>query len=351
MDWIIQHLITNKRNNYLIYVFLFSIIILDFFNDQMGFINEKYLIFDYSLCAIFLLIIKEVVNYWYKQLYFRNQKIISDIIEFFKRKNYDKVIEQGKLIKIIKPHLLAKSYWCGCAYLHLNNPEKALAELDLVESSYQNISDFFYHKGLALLNLGNIKKSIEYLTRSIELAKTWQNLDQRGVAYMRLEKLDEAEKDLKKSIQLKEDSSNTCNLGIVLSKKGQYQEAIVLYNRSIDIKPSNYKAFYNRALANYFIGDYENSIRDNSEVIELDKSRDWAYYNRALSKQKLNRLESAIADYDLAEKLGNEYNYLYFNRGFCKCEIGDVSDGLKDLIKSDKLSCKEAHDLIEKYNG
>jgi len=60
MDWIILNLITNKRNNKLIYGFLFGIIILDFLNDQIGFLNEKYLFIDFSLCAVGLLIIKGI---------------------------------------------------------------------------------------------------------------------------------------------------------------------------------------------------------------------------------------------------------------------------------------------------
>ncbi|WP_321290158.1 tetratricopeptide repeat protein [uncultured Sunxiuqinia sp.] len=351
MDWIILNLISNKRNNKLIYGFLFGIIILDFLNDQIGFINEKYLIIDFSLFAIGLLIVKEILNYWYRNLYRRNQKILDDIKEISRTGNYSKIIEQAELIKIIKPQLTEKTYWTGFANVYLNNPQKALHEFDSIELEYQNFSGFFYHKGLALIDSGNIEKSIEYLTRSIELEKTWQNLDQRGVAYMNINKLNEAEKDLRESIKLKVDSSNTCNLGVVLDKKGQHKEAIEFYNRSIDIKSENPNAFYNRALANYYLENYQESISDNTKTIELDSKRHWAYYNRALSSQKIKELESAIKDFDYTQKLGHEDKYLYLNRGFCKCEFGEISNGLIDLKQADKLDCKEAKELIEKYDS
>lgn len=349
MDWIILNLITNKRNNKMIYGFLFGIIILDFLNDQIGFINERYLIIDFSLYAIGILIIKELLNYWYKNLYRKNQKILDEIKQFSLTGNYSKIIEQAQLVKIVKPQLTEKTYWTGFAYFYLNNPQKALMEFETIESEYQNFSGFFYHKGIALIDSGNIEKSIEYLTRSIELEKSWQNFDQRGVAYMKNDKLIEAENDLRTSIELKEVSSNTCNLGVVLDKKGQHKKAIEFYNRSIDLKSDNPNAFYNRALANYYLENYQNSISDNTKAIELDSERHWAYYNRALSNQKINELELAIKDFDYAQKMGNEDKYLYFNRGFCKCEFGDLANGLIDLKQADKLDCKEAKELIEKY--
>ena len=82
MDWIILNLITNKRNNKLIYGFLFGIIILDFLNDQIGFLSEEYLFIDFSLYAIGILIIKGIINYWYRNLYRKNQKILDNFFIF-----------------------------------------------------------------------------------------------------------------------------------------------------------------------------------------------------------------------------------------------------------------------------
>ena len=188
------------------------------------------------------------------------------------------------------------------------------------------------------------------MTRSIELEKNWQNLDQRGVAYINIDKLEEAENDLRESVTLKPDSSNTCNLGVLLDKKGLHKEAIEYYKKSIKINPVNENAFYNRALANYCLENYQDSILDNTKVIKINSSRHWAYYNRALSRQKINDLELAIKDFDAAEKLGNRNEYLFLNRGFCKCEIGETSSGFIDLRKASELDCKEADGLIEKYD-
>ena len=317
MDWIIQNLITNKRNNNLIYGFLFSIILLDFLNDELGFIPQKYLVINFSLYALGLLVFKEIIGYWYRNLFRRNQKILDLIKEMARNGDYSKIIEQAQLIKIIKPQLTEKTYWTGFANVYLNNPQKALYKFDSIESEYHNFSGFFYHKGLALINSGNIEKSIEYLTRSIELEKTWQNLDQRGVAYMNIDKLYEAEKDLRESIELKVDSSNTCNLGVVLHKEGKLKEAIEYYDKSINLDATLAHVYYNRAMAHHFLKNWKLAIRD----------------------------------YSKAQELGHKNNELYLNLGYCKCKNGEIANGLVDLKKANELDGKETKELIEKFDN
>lgn len=317
MDWIILNLITNKRNNKLIYGFLFGIIILDFLNDQIGFINEKYLILNFSLFAVGLLIVKQILNYWYRNLYRRNQKILDDIKQFSQTGNYSKIIEQAQFVKIVKSQLTEKTYWTGFANLYLNNPKKALQEFGSIESEYLHFSGFFYHKGLALIDSENIEKAIEYLTRAVELEKTWQNFDQRGVAYMNIDKLEEAENDLRKSIELKEESSNTCNFGVVLDKKRHHKEAIVYYDKSISLDDTQAHVYYNRAMAHHFL-------------------KNW---------------KLAIHDYSKAQEMGLKNNDLYLNLGYCKCENGEIEKGLIDLKKANELDCKEAKELIKKYGN
>ncbi len=350
MDWIIKNIITNKKFDRILYGLLIAIIIVDFLTDKFGNPDKNLIGFNFLLIALLIVGAKELMNYSYKKLYFSNQSNLNSIRELINNRQYSKAIDLTEKIRLVKPQLTEKLYWRGVANLYLKESSLALADFNSIEAEYSNFAGFFYHKGLALVDTGKNTEAIKYLSRSVELEKTWQNLDQRGVVNMNIDKLEEAEKDLRESIELKEDSSNTCNLGVLLDKKGNHTQAMEFYNRSIEINAENPNAFYNRALANYYIEKYQDSILDNTKAIELEPDRHWAYYNRALSKQKINELESAIDDFDYAEKLGIDNNYLYLNRGFCKCEFGDISNGLIDLKKADNLDCKEAKELIEKYD-
>jgi len=349
MNWIIKNIIANNKFDWILYGLLIVILIVDFLTDIFGNPDKSLIGFNFLLIALLIVGAKEIMNYSYKKIYYSNQTNLNSIRELINNQQYTKVLKLTEKIRLVKPQLTEKLYWRGVANLYLKKSNRALRDFDSIESDYSNFAGFFYHKGLVLVDIDKSTEAIKYLTRSIELEKTWQNLDQRGVANMNIDKLKEAEKDLRESIELKEDSSNTCNLGVLLDKEGKHEEAMEFYNRSIEICAKNPNAFYNRALANYYLEKYQSSISDYTKTIELEPERHSAYYNRAISKQRINELESAIDDFNFAEKFGSDNNYLYLNRGFCKCELGNTSNGLIDLIKANELDCKEAKELIKKY--
>ncbi len=270
MDWIILNLITNKRNNNWIYGILVSIIILDFLNDQMQFFPPQYLILDFSLCAIGLLIIKEIANYWYKNLYHKNIQSLNTIRQLVRTENYAQIFDIAPTIKIIKPHLAEKTFWLGVANVYIRQPKETLRLFHAIESEYQNSSDFFYHKGLALLDTKNTTEAVTCFTRAIAIEKTWQSFDQRAIAYLQLNKLEEAENDLQESIALKENSTNTCNMGALLAQKGLHNKAIEFYNRSITINPENKNAFFNRGLSQQKMANLKSAINDFKKAEQLD---------------------------------------------------------------------------------
>jgi len=240
MNWIITNFIINKRNNNIIYGVLFGVIILDFLNDQIHFINQEYLKVDFSLIAIFLFIIKWSIHYWYANMYKQNEIIIEEIKEFAKAGKYDEIIDIAEKIILIKPFIAEKKYWLGLAHLYKNNnSKKALEYLQGLEKDFLSFSGYFYIKGIALIEENRFEEAIIELSRALELDGNWQNYDQRGVAYLKLGKLELAEKDLEKSISIKEDHSNLNNIGILYDKQGKHDKAVEFYAKKISLKEDN----------------------------------------------------------------------------------------------------------------
>ena len=50
----------------------------------------------------------------------------------------------------------------------------------------------------------------------------------------------------------------------------KYAEAIDSYNRAIEINPTHANAYYNRACAQAFQGDFDRAISDLAEAIRLE---------------------------------------------------------------------------------
>lgn len=317
MDWIFKNIIANAKFDWVLYGLLVLIFIIDMLIWKSGNPDENLIGFYFLLIALIIVGAKELISYSYKKLYFWNQSNLNSIRELINKQQYRKALNLTEKIKLIKPQLIEKLYLRGVANLYLKESNHALEDFNSVEYEYSKSSGFFYHKGLALIDSEDIEKAIEYLTRSIELEKTWQNLDQRGVAYLDIGKLEEAEKDLRESIEMKEDATNTCNFAVVLHKQGQHKKAIVYYDKSISLDDTKAHVYYNRAMVHHFL-------------------KNW---------------KLAIHDYSKAQEMGHKNNDLYLYLGYCKCENGEIENGLIDLKKANELGCKEAKELIEKYDN
>ena len=59
------------------------------------------------------------------------------------------------------------------------------------------------------------------------------------------------------------------NLGNLLIQKGDYENALIHYNKSIELDPKNYHAYHNRASYYFRVNDYENAIVDAVKALEL----------------------------------------------------------------------------------
>ena len=344
MNWIIKNLITNKRNNTILYVIVIGLLVINFSN----LIKQPNIKLSISVFIVFVTVFKTFSDYWYRHLYRKNQKILDNIKELSKNGEYQEIVNNANKIRIIKPHILEKTYWLGFANVYLNNPKFALECFNRVEKDFPDFSGLFYHKGLSLIDLNRNEEAIDILTYAIKLDKNWQNYDQRGVAYMNINEYELAEKDFVKSIELKIDHSNTCNLGVLNDKKGNHKKAIEFYNKSIEAYKENANAFHNRGLANYYLENFEKSIEDYTKVLEINPKRDGSLYKRAIAYQAIKKYDLAIKDFDKAEELGSKNEYLFLNRGICEIEKGDKKSGLRDLKKALELDCAEAEGLIKK---
>ncbi|MFR4039314.1 MAG: tetratricopeptide repeat protein [Butyricimonas faecalis] len=50
--------------------------------------------------------------------------------------------------------------------------------------------------------------------------------------------------------------------GVIFHQKGQLSDAIESYSRSIEIDPSNARAYYNRAISKLVIDNYKEALQD-----------------------------------------------------------------------------------------
>ena len=110
------------------------------------------------------------------------------------------------------------------------------------------------------------------------------------------------------------------HLGIAEYEKGNYKEAIELYNKGIKKNPEDACLFNNRGLAYYSLEQYKKAIPDFDKAIELKPDFTDAYYNRGIayfrkgSYYNFEPRKKAISDFTKVIELQPENTDAYYNR-------------------------------------
>lgn len=82
--------------------------------------------------------------------------------------------------------------------------------------------------------------------------------------------------------------------------RGEYDLAIVDYNKAVELNPKSVPAHFNRARAFSFKRDFASAIASYGKVIELTPNDSIAFYNRAVAYEKLGDAVKAAEDYEKA---------------------------------------------------
>lgn len=93
------------------------------------------------------------------------------------------------------------------------------------------------------------------------------------------------------------------NAGVDLYYQGQFDEAIVEFNESIELDPEMAEAYCNRGAAYIQLGNYERAIEDLDEAIRLDPQYADAYRNRGFAYFLLGEFDGAVEDLGEAIRL------------------------------------------------
>ena len=118
----------------------------------------------------------------------------------------------------------------------------------------------------------------------------------------------------------------------------EYENAIIYYNKAIELNPDDAIAYNNRGCAKVDLKDYTGAIEDYNKGIELKPDYANAYFNRGISKSNLNDYTGAIEDYNKAIQLNPDKDKAYRNRGDAKYNIQDYTGAIEDYNKAIQLN-------------
>lgn len=113
-------------------------------------------------------------------------------------------------------------------------------------------------------------------------------------------------------------------LGVIASQTRDFQRAVDLIGKAIELSPNNAAFYSNRGIALQELKQFDAAVASYDKAIALQPNHAAAYSNRGIALQGLQKLEAAIASYDQAIALKPDYAEAYFNRGRAFQELGDL---------------------------
>lgn len=137
-------------------------------------------------------------------------------------------------------------------------------------------------------------------------------------------------------------------LGEISFLQKDNKKAMENFNKTIELDSTYSKAYKDRGALKAMLEDYRGAIDDFNIAIKQDKSFSDAYFNRATSYESLKEYKSSIEDYTKVISMNKKDFQAYEQRGRAKFEMGDAKGACKDWSKAGELGDFKAYDYIKK---
>jgi len=120
-------------------------------------------------------------------------------------------------------------------------------------------------------------------------------------------------------------------------------------NNDVDMKISESVELRNLGNEKANSGDYQGAILDYNKAILSDPNCSKCYSNRGNAQRLLNDFQSAINDCNKAIDLDSTNSSAFLNRGVAKIESGNSTDGCSDIKKAIELGDQKALKILNRY--
>lgn len=125
----------------------------------------------------------------------------------------------------------------------------------------------------------------------------------------------------------------------------EYDKAIEMYSKAIELEPENAVFYANRSLAHLRVESFGSALEDGISAVKSDPAYLKGYYRRAAAQMSLGKFKKALSDFELVAKRRpndkdaamkfNECNKLVKKQAFEKAISNDVPEKTLAEVHSD----------------
>ena len=113
------------------------------------------------------------------------------------------------------------------------------------------------------------------------------------------------------------------NLGLTWMGVKKYDLALEEFNKTLELNPQYYLAYYNAGVAYQLQGDLEKAKQAYENSLKINPGYFRSYYNVGIVYKSLGELDKAVSSYDKAISIDPRHPFVYNNLGVVLTEKGD----------------------------
>jgi tetratricopeptide (TPR) repeat protein len=132
---------------------------------------------------------------------------------------------------------------------------------------------------------------------------------------------------------------------------GKKQEAIIWYNKTLELNPNHATAHYNKGVALASIGQKTEAVDCYDKALKLNPNYAGAYFNKGNILGDLGQKIEAVDCYDKALELNPNHAGTYLNKGAALDALGKKEEALNCFNKALELNPNHACAYLNKCNA
>ena len=233
----------------------------------------------------------------------------------------------------------------GNSYLRLDQPTRALADFDRVIHYSPLLPGGYTDRGIALLMLGRNDEALETFHRAVRTWSMASFMDPSSImeGLLPVPNLAGSRLPGERARQINQGHATAhSGLGQTYHRLGQDQQAILEYDKAIQIYALDPNAYIGRGDCRVALGDTEQALADYTEAIRLGPNYSRAYASRGKLLEAMGQDAKAEADYDRAIQLDPSFNYALRLRAALLSRHGRDDKAIADADTATRLFPEDA---------
>jgi tetratricopeptide (TPR) repeat protein len=196
-----------------------------------------------------------------------------------------------------------------------------------------------YNKALAFSNSGNYETALDEYRKAINVyphfLEAYNNI---GELYSKLGDSQSAIESYTEALTISKNDRVLLNLGVELYNAGKYDDALKLFQESLELNPNFLEAHFYTAMAFFNIKNYNSAVSHFLLVINFDQQHLKANYLLSYIYYEWKQYDKAVECLERIMDIADDRLFVNRYYGFCMFHLGKFDKSAKYLEEALKAS-------------